>query len=374
MTRSTVNATDAFKVFSNITLAALVAPVGAVRTPAPGSTGSSTPPAGQRRSGRSPPATPTVQATSFGDTAMNLLQLTTDTELGELYVDGSGKPDVPAPAGAPRRHAAPPPSQAVFGDSPGTVETDGTERPYTRVMPRRPTTRPSSTTCRSPRVGGNLQEATDSDIDRQVPVPAHLPADRPAAASRPRRAELRAMGRATSATAAENRFDTLTITPACDPANLFPQALGREIGDRPGVAAAAERVRVQQGLFHPGHRAQLRRRCRGRLSGRSVRGEVRVVFHPRRPGLGEARRRTRSPTDEGGTGCRSQWGRCHGASALNAVTLTSSTATTYTPTIANGGTATFTTNTGWYFEIGASVVFFTAYFVGQRRRLRRRRW
>jgi hypothetical protein len=30
---------------------------------------------------------------------------------------------------------------------------------------------------------------------------------------------------------AENRFDTLTLSPMRDPANLFPQALGREIGD-----------------------------------------------------------------------------------------------------------------------------------------------
>ena len=55
-------------------------------------------------------------------------------------------------------------------------------------------------------------------------------------------------------------------------------------------------------------------------------------------------------------------GQVLGASALNAVTLTTGSATVYTPTIANGGTATFTTNTGWYFEIGSSIVFFCAYF------------
>ena len=31
-----------------------------------------------------------LQATTFGDTALNLLQLTADTEIGELYIDGSG--------------------------------------------------------------------------------------------------------------------------------------------------------------------------------------------------------------------------------------------------------------------------------------------
>ena len=31
---------------------------------------------------------------------------------------------------------------------------------------------------------------------------------------------------------AESRFDTITIRPGRDPSNLFPQVLGREIGDR----------------------------------------------------------------------------------------------------------------------------------------------
>lgn len=36
--------------------------------------------------------------------------------------------------------------------------------------------------------------------------------------------------------------------------------------------------------------------------------------------------------------------------------------TTYTPTIANGGTATFSTRTGWYWRVG-KMIFFTAYFI-----------
>jgi hypothetical protein len=45
------------------------------------------------------------------------------------------------------------------------------------------------------------------------------------------------------------------------------------------------------------------------------------------------------------------------ASALNDATL--SGVTTYTPVIANGGTVTWTTRTGWYYKFGTShLVFF----------------
>jgi hypothetical protein len=50
------------------------------------------------------------------------------------------------------------------------------------------------------------------------------------------------------------------------------------------------------------------------------------------------------------------------ASGLNDATL--SAIATYTPSIAGGGTATFTTNTGWYYKIGTShLVFVSVYFV-----------
>src|SRR4249920_3012338 len=50
------------------------------------------------------------------------------------------------------------------------------------------------------------------------------------------------------------------------------------------------------------------------------------------------------------------------AAALNDATL--SAVNSYVPTVANGGTVTWTTRTGWYYKIGTShFVFFTAYFV-----------
>ena len=55
---------------------------------------------------------------------------------------------------------------------------------------------------------------------------------------------------------AENRFDTLTLSPMRDPADLFPQALGREIGDMvavirrpPGVAPITKQL-IIRGITH----------------------------------------------------------------------------------------------------------------------------
>src|SRR5882757_3040502 len=44
------------------------------------------------------------------------------------------------------------------------------------------------------------------------------------------------------------------------------------------------------------------------------------------------------------------------------LTVTATTFQTYTPTVAGGGTVTWTSRTGWYFKLG-KIVFFTAYLV-----------
>ena len=56
--------------------------------------------------------------------------------------------------------------------------------------------------------------------------------------------------------AAEDRFDTITLTPLRDPARLFPQVLGREIGDRiavirrpPGMAPIVKQLFIR-GITH----------------------------------------------------------------------------------------------------------------------------
>lgn len=120
----TLAATDALKILAGITLAALLSPVGAaeltgarvnrILDAASWYTGQG---GGARvtAAGDSP-----LQATSFGDTALNLLQLACDSEIGQLYADGTG-----AVVFRNRRSlitdARSATTQAVFGDLPGTA-------------------------------------------------------------------------------------------------------------------------------------------------------------------------------------------------------------------------------------------------------------
>jgi hypothetical protein len=48
---------------------------------------------------------------------------------------------------------------------------------------------------------------------------------------------------------AEKRFTTLEINPLADPVNLFPQVLGREIGDRITIRQRRSGVLVEKDAF-----------------------------------------------------------------------------------------------------------------------------
>jgi hypothetical protein len=64
-----------------------------------------------------------LQGTTFGDTALSLLRLTADSEVGEIYVNGSGAVvfrDRYAPLADARSNTP----QAVFGDNAGTIHPD----------------------------------------------------------------------------------------------------------------------------------------------------------------------------------------------------------------------------------------------------------
>jgi hypothetical protein len=124
VTNWTLNATDGFKALSNITLAPLGSPVGAnedagarvnrILNSAGWYTGQG---AGARLTDT---GNSTLQATSYGDTALNLLQLATDCEIGRLYIDGSG-----AVVFRNRHELLTNPlsvtSQATFSDSPASI-------------------------------------------------------------------------------------------------------------------------------------------------------------------------------------------------------------------------------------------------------------
>ena len=170
-----------------------------------------------------------LQGTTFGATALSLLQLTADSEIGELYVDGSGRVtfrDRYAPLLDARSNTV----QAVFGDSPGTSQPAGTELAYEDI------TRPDDDTTmandiQATREGGTLQHVTDAASVARFLFPRSY-----ARSDLILQADLDALNWAQYVLAIskddESRFDSLTIHADADPDNLFPQVLGRDIGDR----------------------------------------------------------------------------------------------------------------------------------------------
>lgn len=253
--QSTLSATDGQKVLGKVTLPAAV-PVGAgelsgarvnrVLTTAGWYTGT-----GQRNvaAGNS-----SVQAYAGGDTAWNLMQAAADSEIGELYVDGAGRLTFR------NRHAiledarsAVP--QAVFGDAAGTAETAGTEQAYYSVTRARDDATLAND-VQATRAGGTTQEVKDAASIARYLFPRTY-----ANSSLILQDDVTTLNWAQwvlyVAGGDEDRFDAITLFPLRDPASLWPQALGREVGDRiqvwrrpPGVASPVTRDCFIRGIAH----------------------------------------------------------------------------------------------------------------------------
>ena len=194
-----------------------------------------------------------MQATTLGADALSLMQLTTDSELGELYMDGQGR------VVFRNRHAiltgtrsnTP---QAVFGDSLGTVHSAGTELPYS-LLSRPDDDTTMANDIQATIVGGTLQVATDAaSVAKYLFARTYARADLILTTD----AEALNWAQYTGYLAAgdESRFDEMTISPRRQPADLFPQALGRELGDRiqvwrrpPGVSAISKDLFIR-GIAH----------------------------------------------------------------------------------------------------------------------------
>lgn len=164
----------------------------------------------------------TVQATTLAGDALSELQLTAESEIGDLYVDGGGR------VVFRNRHALledsrSTTSQATFGDG------GGSELPYTDVeLVYDEAT--LANLVRATRVGGaaqTVQDATSQALYLTRPY---------------ERSDLILQTDADAADWAryvlyqskdpELRFSQLRVNPLRDPASLFPQVLGRDIGDR----------------------------------------------------------------------------------------------------------------------------------------------
>jgi hypothetical protein len=157
------------------------------------------------------------------------MQLATDSEVGELYMDGQGRV-VFRNRQAILTDARSSTAQGVFGGLPGTVHPAGTERECALVS------RPDDDTTlandiQATRVGGALQEAQDPASEstylfaRSYSRSDLILQDDPTTMQWADYVLYLAKGD-------EFRIDEVTITPGVDPDNLFPQALGRELGDR----------------------------------------------------------------------------------------------------------------------------------------------
>jgi hypothetical protein len=190
-----------------------------------------------------------LQGTSYASSdALTEMQLAADTELGELYINGSGKVTFRRRRGVMEDTRSTVP-QAVFGDQPGD-----TELPYT-ALGRANDDVQLLNDCQITAAGSsNLQEATDAaSVARFLYVRSYQRSD--LLLESDTEALQWAQFVVYLSKGAEDRFDTITLSPQRDP-RLWPHALGREIGDMitvirrpPGMAAITKQL-IIRGITH----------------------------------------------------------------------------------------------------------------------------
>jgi hypothetical protein len=242
----TMTASDAYKVFTNYSRAA-IAPVGASELSGARISrilDSVSWPAADRviATGNS-----TLQATTLEGDALAELQLTADSELGEFYIDGAGR-TVFRNRLALLTDTRSSISQATFGDG-GGVELPGTDVGisyddsqlvnYARVT----------------RAGGTEQSAVDTASQQAYLTRTYERSDLIIETD----SDALNLAQWVVATSKdpELRFDELSFNPRAADATLWPQALGREIGDRitvvrrpPGGGSTITRDVFIRGISH----------------------------------------------------------------------------------------------------------------------------
>jgi hypothetical protein len=163
----------------------------------------------------------TVQATTLEGDALAELMVVTETEIGEFYMDHAGRAFFRNRNGV-NEDTRSNTSQATFGDA-------GAELRYFEIEP---STDPDQLVNRAriTRVGGVEQTAEDTASITEFLIAAHK------SSSLLMQTDAAALDYAGYLVATskepEYRFESLVINPLRDPANLFPQVLGRQFGDR----------------------------------------------------------------------------------------------------------------------------------------------
>ena len=188
----------------------------------------------------------TLQATTLEGSALAELQLVAETEIGELYFDAAGRV-VFRNRNAILTDTRSTVSQGTFGDA-------GTEHRYADITPTYDIASLFNSVMIT-REGGTVQTAQDSTSITKYLIRAYekdgLLMETDDAALDYARFILHV------AKDPERRFATLTIRPHGDPDDLWPQVLGREIGDRitvirrpPGGGDPIERDAFIRGIAH----------------------------------------------------------------------------------------------------------------------------
>lgn len=198
----------------------------------------------------------TLQATTLEGNVLGELQLVADSEIGELYVDGAGRV-VFRNRLALLEEARSNTSQATFGD-----DSAGAELRYADVTVDYDEAQLVNL-ARIARAGGTEQTAADAASQTAYLIHSTdrsdllLQTDADAASYA---AFLIFQGKDP-----ELRFGTLTVNPLRSTADLFPQVLAREIGDRvtvrrrpPGGGSAIDRDVFVRGITHEVTRAAWR--------------------------------------------------------------------------------------------------------------------
>ena len=190
----------------------------------------------------------TLQTTTLEGDALSETQLVSDTEIGAFYIDGQGRATY-RDRYAMFRDARSNTTQAVFGDN-----LAGGEFAYVDIQPSNDDEQMKNEALIT-RAGGVQQISQDATSINQYLYHDHEASDLLMQAD----SVAKDYGNyiVYMSKDPEYRFDTLTINPLADPADLFPQILGREIGDRvtvrrrpPGGGSVIERDVFIVGINH----------------------------------------------------------------------------------------------------------------------------
>ena len=191
----------------------------------------------------------TLQATTLEGDALSEAQLVSDTEVGAFYIDGSGRV-VFRDRQAMFRDARSNTSQAIFGDNLAAGELA-----YVDIQPSYDDEQMVNQALITRANGSAQQVSQDATSINQYLYHGHERSDLLMQAD----TVAKDYGQyiVYMSKDPEYRFDSLGINPLADPTNLFPQVLGRDIGDRitvrrrpPGGGSVIERDVFIVGISH----------------------------------------------------------------------------------------------------------------------------